>query len=188
MKKLILILLIILTSVQAEAQLFKQKSIDATIGFGISSPYDDIDVAGTGLYLQGEYILEYSKWFDLRPYAGLILTRSRGKDLNENPTPYKSTSNAVLIGGKARLTFPIPWVAPYFELGFGASIGHFENLSPTVNIDKSGIIYHIPFTVGLELGPNRNINIAFTYCVQPTVEQFVGALAVGISIPINKNK
>lgn len=184
MIKSIFILLIILTSAQANPQFFKDKAIDANIGYGISAPYDDVDIAGTGLYLQGEYVLTISNWFDLRPYAGLILTKANDKDLDGISTPYFSTTNAFLFGGKARVTIPIPWVAPYFELGIGGSLGKFKTFTPNTIINKSGLIYHIPISIGLQLGPKHNIDIAFTYYTQETVRQVVGALAIGFTFPL----
>ena len=187
MKKSFIILFTILTSTQVEAQFLKEKSIDVSIGLGISAPYDDIDITGSGFYLQAEYVLDISKWTDVRPYAGLILTKADDKDLNQNPTIYKSTSNAFLIGGKTRITIPIPWVSPYFEVRVGASIGSFETFTPITNINKKGLIMHIPFSLGLELGRKHNFDITFTYYYQSSVEQFAGAAAFGVSIPLNKN-
>ncbi|MDH7444809.1 hypothetical protein [Aquimarina sp. 2201CG14-23] len=182
MKKYLVILLTILTLTQVKAQLIKEKSIDASIGYGISSPYDDVDIIGSGFYLQGEYVLTITKWIDIRSYAGLILTKT---DENEQNAPeYESTTRAFLIGGKTRIKAPIPWVAPYLEFGIGASIGSFETVTPFTNINDSGLIMHIPFSFGLELGPKHNYDIAFTYYFQNTVEQFAGAVAVGISIPL----
>lgn len=187
MKKTVTIILIIFASAQVKAQLMKENSINISIGYGLSAAYDDVDIFDSGFYVQGEYVKSISKWFDLRPYAGLILIKSNGKDLNQNPTNYESTSNAFLMGGKARITAPIPWVAPYLEAGIGASIGSFKTLTPLTDIDKSGFILHIPFSLGLELGSKHNFDIAFTYYFQPSVEQFAGAAAFGISFPL-KNK
>lgn len=123
--------MIILASTQVKAQFIKEKSIDVSIGFGVSAPYDDDDVTGSGFYLQGEYVLTITKWIDIRSYAGLILTSA---DENEqNPPEYKSTANAFLIGGKTRITAPIPWVAPYIEFGIGASFGSFETVTALPN-------------------------------------------------------
>jgi len=90
----------------------------------------------------------------------------------------------LLLGGKARITAPIPWVAPYVEGGIGASIGSFETVTPGTSLQASGLIYHIPFTVGLSLGPWHNVDVAFTYYFHPTVRQYAGAAAFGISIPL----
>ncbi len=185
MERTIIIVFAVLISMQVKAQLLKKKSIDISIGLGLSAPYEDIDVYASGFYLQGEYVFELNNWVDVRPYAGLILTKSSDKDLNNNPTLYKSTTNAILIGGKTRITIPIPWVAPYFEVGLGASIGSFETFIPSTNIDKKGLIMHIPVSLGLELGPKHNIDIGLLYYFQPSVQQFSGAVAFGISFPLN---
>lgn len=187
MKKTIIILLTILASTQVKAQLIKNKSIDVSIGYGLSVPFDDVDIYGSGFYLQAEYVLTVAKWIDMRPYAGMILTKSNNKDNQANEPQYKSTANAFLIGGKTRITAPIPWVAPYLEFGIGASIGSFETFTPFTNIDDSGIIMHIPLSIGLELGPKHNFDIDFTYYLHNSVEQFAGAAAFGISFPLDSN-
>lgn len=189
MKKTLTLLIIILTSNLVGAQFIKEKSINAQIGYGISVPYNSIDeVTDTGFLVQGELVLKVDSWFELRPYAGFILTNSNGKDLNGNPTNEKAESKAFLLGGKARVRAPIPWVAPYFEIGIGTSIGKFETFTAYDNIDKGGIIYHIPFSIGLELGKNNNVDLGFTYYFQPSVQQFVGAFAVGITFPLDNKK
>lgn len=43
---------------------------------------------------------------------------------------------------------------------------------------------HIPFSIGLELGKKHNFGIAFTYYFHISVEQFAGAAAIGLSIPL----
>ncbi|SHJ99402.1 hypothetical protein [Pseudozobellia thermophila] len=185
MKKTLILVIITLTSNLVEAQFIKEKSINAQIGYGISVPYNSIDeVADDGFYAQGELVLKVTSWFELRPYAGFILTSSNGEDLNGNPTNEKAESKALLLGGKARVRAPIPWVAPYVEIGNGTSIGKFETFAAFDDIDKSGIIYHIPFSFGLELGKNNNVDLGFTYYFQPSVEQFAGAFAVGITFPL----
>lgn len=184
-KSLTLLIIVILTSHLAEAQFIKEKSISAQIGYGLSSPINSTDdIVDGGFYAQGELVLKVASWIELRPYAGFILTSSNGKDINDNPTSEKAESKAFFLGGKARLRAPIPWVAPYIEVGIGTSIGSFETLTAFDNIDKSGIIYHIPFSLGLELGKKNNFDLGFTYYYQPSVEQFAGAVAIGISFPL----
>lgn len=186
MKKTLILLIIVLTSNIAEAQFIKEKSINAQIGYGLSAPNNSVDeIVDDGFFAQGELVLKVASWVELRPYAGLILTSSNGKDLNDNPTDEKAETKAFLLGGKVRVHAPIPWVAPYAEIGIGTSIGKFETLTAFDNIDKSGIIYHIPFSIGLELGKNNNVDLGFTYYFQPSVEQYVGAFAVGITFPLN---
>ena len=186
MKKILILLLIVLTSNLAEAQFIKEKSINAQIGYGVSVPFNSADaIADNGLFAQGELVLKVASWFELRPYAGFISTSSNGKDINDMPTNERAESKAILLGGKARVRAPIPWIAPYFEIGIGTSIGKFETFTVIDNIDKGGIIYHIPLSLGLELGKNNNVDLAFSYYFQPSVKQFVGAFAVGITFPLN---
>lgn len=158
------------------------------IGYGLSAPSYSVDeIVDDGFFAQGELVLKAASWVEFRPYVGFILTNSNGNDLNDNPTNEKAESKAFLLGGKARVRAPIPWVAPYIEVGIGTSIGKFETFTAFDNIDKSGIIYHIPLSFGLELGRNNNIDLGFAYYLQPSVEQYAGAFAIGITIPL-KNK
>jgi hypothetical protein len=189
MRKKLSLLIIILISNLAEAQFIKEKSINAQIGYGITFPYESVDdIADDGFFIQGEYVLKVASWAEIRPYAGFISTNSNGRDLNDNPTNEKAETKAFLLGGKARVRAPIPWVAPYIELGIGTSIGKFETFTAYTDINKSGIIYHIPFAFGLELGKNNNVDLGFTYYIQPTVEQFAGAFAFGITFPLEIQK
>ncbi|MEO9077033.1 MAG: hypothetical protein ABI263_07040 [Gelidibacter sp.] len=183
MKKTYLLILAILAFSQMKAQLIKEKSIDLSIGRGISTPYDDIEIYGYGFYLQGEYVLTIASWIDIRPYAGVILTKSI--DNKREPSEYRSNARAFLIGGKTRLKAPIPWVAPYIEIGIGASVGSFETITPWTYIEESGLLMHMPLSIGLELGPKHNFDVALTYYFHDSVQQFAGAFAVGFSIPLN---
>lgn len=185
MQKTLAIIFTIIASNQVNSQFIKEKSIDVSIGFGYSTPNEDIDIIGQGFFMQGEYVFTLAKWIDLRPYTGLILTRENSKNHPSDPE-YKSTANALLFGGKTRITAPIPWVAPYLEVGLGGSIGAFKTFTPSTNIDFNGLLLHIPISLGLELGPNHNFDMAFTYYFHNSVEQFVGAAAFGISIPLSK--
>lgn len=189
MKKTTVLILMILASLKVNAQFIKKKAIDVSIGYGITVPYDEFDDAvGTGFYLQGEYVMTLASWIDIRPYAGLIVTDISDKAKNKYSDPYyyapRATSKAFLFGGKTRIKAPIPWVAPYFEIGIGASFGKFITSTPETMLEESGFLFHIPVSLGLELGPNHNFDLAFTYYFHNSVEQYVGAAAIGISIPL----
>lgn len=175
----------ILLSNSAKAQPRKGEFINASVGLGLSAPYDNEDVTGTGFYAQGEYVYGITKWFGIRPYAGLVITSAEKNINTQNLPEYKVTSKSFLLGGKARVSAPIPWVAPYFEIGIGASVGSFETYTASTNIKKNGIIMHIPFSIGLALGRKHNLDVGLTYYYQPSVEQFSGATAIGFSFPIN---
>jgi len=183
MRNLIIVLILILNSGLSEAQFIKEKSLSAQVGYGVTVPYNSVDeIADDGFFLQGELILKVKSWFELRPYAGLILTNSNGKDLNDNPTNEMARSKAFLLGGKTRIRAPIPWIAPYLEVGIGTSIGKFETFTTFDNVDKSGLIYHVPVSFGLELGRNTNVDFGLAYYFQPSVKQFAGAFAIGVVI------
>lgn len=86
MKKALFILALVLIATHLQAQ-SQERSINAQIGLGISTPYYSNDeIGGTGFFLEGEYVMRLRSWFELKPFAGLILTSSNGKDLNDNPT------------------------------------------------------------------------------------------------------
>lgn len=175
----------ILLSNIVNAQPQKGEFIKASVGFGLSAPYDNSDVTGSGFYAQGEYVWGITKWFGVRPYAGLIITSSTKNTNLQNQPQYEVTSKSFLLGGKVRVIAPIPWVAPYFEIGIGTSIGSFKTFTALTNITKSGIITHIPFSIGLAIGRKHNFDFGFTYYYQPSVEQFSGATAIGFSFPLN---
>jgi len=186
MRKNLILIIIILTSNLVDAQFIKEKSINVQIGYGLSAPNNSIDgTVDDGFFIQGELVLKVASWIEFRPYAGIILTNSKGKDLDGKPTDEKAVSKAFLLGGKARVRAPIPWVAPYLEIGIGTSIGKFETFTAFDKINKSGLIYHIPISIGLELGRNNNFDLGFSYYLQPSVEQYAGAFAVGITFPLN---
>ena len=189
MKKTLIVLVFLVASNLTEAQFIKNKSVDAQIGYGLTMPYySDEDIGDGGFFLQGEYVLTVTSWFELRPYAGLILTNSNGKDLDDNPTDEKAESKALLLGGKVRLRAPIPWVAPYLETGLGGSVGKFETFTTYTNINKSGFIFHIPFSFGLELGRHNDVLLSYNFYFQPAAEQLAGAFSLGLSIPLNNQK
>ena len=185
MKKIAFIVFYILISVQAKAQFIQEKYTDVSIGLGMSAPYEEMNVfRSPGFYAMGDYVLSVNNWFDIRPYAGFILTKLIEDNSDEVKPRYSSEANAILLGGKFRITAPVSWVAPYFETGVGASIGSFSTFTPQTSIDKSGLIAHIPFSLGVELGPRNNVNLGFTYFFQNNLEQFMGAAVIGVSFPV----
>jgi hypothetical protein len=167
--------------------------IKASIGYGSSSSYyiedygsqDEVDVMGGGLYLQGEYIIGLKSWFSIRPYAGAIF-ESIDKNQNlQNQPQYKVTTNAFLMGGKVRLCAPIPWVAPFIEGGIGTSIGKFETFTPNVNFNKSDVLLHIPFSIGLAVGRHNNFEIGISGYFHPAAKQSTAVFALGYNFPLD---
>ena len=188
-RNILFIAITIFYSLSSRGQFVKSRAIDAQIGVGVSSPSNGGEnVANGGFFVQGEYVLTVKTWFDLKPYLGLVITNSDGRDLNNNPTVFRATTKAALVGGKGRIRAPIPYIAPYIELGVGLSIGSFDTFTEFTNIQKNGVVAHIPISFGLELGRNNNVDLGFSVYIQPNVDQGVGAFAIGLSIPLkNKN-
>jgi hypothetical protein len=161
------------------------ESIDASVGLGLSSPYDETDVSGEGFYAQAEYVYSPHTWFSLRPYVGMVF--ASGESDEKTMPGYRIKSNAALLGGKIRLTAPIPYFAPFFEVGVGTSIGSFVTHTPETDLKKSGVLLHIPVTVGVALGRRHNVEIKFVYYEHEAVKQSCGAAALGISFPLDDN-
>nr|WP_322626019.1 hypothetical protein [uncultured Flavobacterium sp.] len=157
--------------------------INISAGLGIADTTDDIETDASGFYAQAEYVYAPLSWFGVRPYAGVII--ASGESDEKDTTVWRIKSNAALLGVKARLVAPIPYVAPFFESGIGISIGSFETYTEYTAIKKSGVLYHIPFSLGLAIGRNHNYEVKFSYYVTPTVNQFSGAAAVGFSFPVD---
>lgn len=160
-----------------------EEVIDISIGYGWSIPYDALGYHGGGYFAQGEYLYEMNEYIDVRPYVGYILTKMN-EDKSEYSSADKATANAVLFGGKARFRIPVYWVAPFAELGLGGSIGSFETLTVNTDINKRGVYAHIPFSLGVELGPRHNVSVKLTSYFHTGVKQFTAAAAIGIRIPI----
>lgn len=186
------IVLLFLFPTLAKAQT-EGKFIKASIGLASSTSYyienygsqEEVDVMGSGLYLQGEYIIALKSWFSIRPYAGAIF-ESVDKDQNvQNQPQYKVTTNAFLMGGKVRICAPIPWVAPFIEGGIGTSIGKFETFTPNVNFNKSTILMHIPFSVGLAVGRHNSFEIGISGYFHPAAKQSTGVFALGYTFPLD---
>lgn len=186
-------ILLLFVSIIAKAQPQVGKFINATIGFASSSSYytedygsqDNLDVMGSGLFLQAEYVLGLKSWLGLRPYAATISTKIDGNHGQLNQPKYRVTTRALLVGGKVRLCAPIPWVAPFVEGGIGGSFGTFQTFTPAVNYKKDTVLMHIPVSFGLAIGRKNNLEIGFSGYFHPTAKQSNGAFTAGYSFPIN---
>jgi hypothetical protein len=192
LRTLITIIFSTLIFTQTKAQTIG-RSIKASIGYGSSASYyiedygsqEEVDVMGGGLYLQGEYIIGIKSWVSVRPYAGAIF-ESVDKNQNvQNQPQYKVTTNAFLMGGKVRLCAPIPWVAPFIEGGIGTSIGKFETFTPNVNFNKSDVLLHIPFSVGLAVGRHNSFEVGISGYFHPAAKQSTAVFALGYSFPLD---
>lgn len=158
--------------------------INASIGIGLCAPYDESEITGSGFYVQAEYVWASNTWLGIRPYVGVITASGES---NEDEIHEYIKSNAVLLGAKGRIVAPIPYFAPFFELGVGMSIGSFKTSTQYTYLKKNGLLVHIPFSIGVALGREHNVEIKFTYYVHPSADQVSGAAAIGLTFPIDSN-
>jgi hypothetical protein len=169
------------STLYAQPQTGHQVHISA--GLGISDTTDDVQTDASGFYAQVEYVYAPASWLGIRPYAGVLF--SSGESDKEAVSPWRLKTNTALLGVKARLVAPIPYVAPFIESGIGMSVGNFATYTEYTAIKKNGVLYHVPISLGLAIGRNHNYEVKFSYYVQPTVHQFLGAAALGFSFPVD---
>ena len=133
--------------------------IAAWLGYGLSSAEKDDGPMGEGFYAEGEYILMLSEWFSPRAYAGTLITFSNADPVcRENGIKCAVSAKIGFLGVKGRLTIPIPYIAPFLELGIGTSIGTMTTRTLTVDDGMTGITYHVPFAIGLSLGEDHSFD------------------------------
>lgn len=94
------------------------------------------------------------------------------------------SSRVALLGLRARGAIPFPWVAPFAEMGFGLSFGSLRTYSNEHHKRLNGISGHIPFTLGLALGPSHGFELALRVLFHPDAKQNTGVFALGMGFPI----
>ena len=168
------------------AQPRDEHAIDLTGGYGLSFPYDDSNVHGSGLIGGAEYGFVRSPWAGLRSYATLIWTWPRGEEAECKlvASHCEVTANALMLGAKGRFAIPIPYVAPFIELGLGATLGALRTQTEYRQKAIDGIALHIPLTLGLAIGPQHDLDIAMVFYFHPAPKQVNGGYALGVSIPL----
>jgi hypothetical protein len=137
--------------------------------------------ASFGAYLNVDYVAATTKWFSLRPYAGGIFT---------SKSPESVSTNAIILGCKGRLTAPIPYFAPFVELGLGTTFGKLKSIeyqfnnSPKPVEEESSFSFHIPYTLGFAIGKKNKIDLKITIYNQLNIKQYSHVIAVGLQFPI----
>lgn len=167
---------------------YRALKVDAGLGQAYASNQNDRTVEGSGQGFYGgvEYVLRPESWFSPRLYTGLILAFPRS-DCGLQVQPCDVSAQFVFAGAKARVMIPIPWVAPFIELGLGGSLGHFSTRSgQVVARHTDGLAYHVPYALGLALGERRQFEIAFTYLSHPAQAQVSGAVAIGVQFLLDQ--
>ncbi len=160
-------------------------ALGVSLGLGIVAPTSaDASGHGQGVVATGEYVFWPSSWFSPRLYAGLEVA-PREHDCDRGVTPCDVSGEFGFAGAKGRLLAPIPWVAPYLELGLGAAAGHFSTRSGT-SVDRvfDGVTYEVPFSLGLAMGSRRQFELGLQYLIHPEARQVGGGIGIGLRIPV----
>jgi hypothetical protein len=174
---------------EAAARLPGARALKVAAGLGMVAASDQggvpVEGTGDGLYAGAEYVLRPASWFSPRLYGGLLLTKPAA-DCGPGVQPCDVSASYAFGGAKARFLAPIPWVAPFLELGFGLSLGQFTTQSgPLVDVREVGLTYHWPFTLGVALGAHRQYELAFVYLFHPQQAQFSGGFAFGYQFDLD---
>jgi len=178
----------------ARAQLeLPAQHLKLSIGYGrtmaFSRPQDDRSLSGDGVFSDVEYYLAVSDWFSPRAYAGLLLTFASDDDRCADRGVACDVSTQIgFLGVKGRFSVPIPYAAPFLELGAGLSLGALRTRTLRVHEAHDGVTYHVPFAVGLALGPEHDIQLALAFLFHPAQKQATGACTVGLSLVLDSGK
>jgi hypothetical protein len=158
------------------------------VGFSfVSIANEEINGSGSGVMAQAEYVYAKKVWVTPRAYSGLLFT-TPDDDCDSGVTPCDVASKIWFLGGKVRLLAPIPYVAPFFELGVGASIGSLSTqVGDLVNVEHYGAAYHVPFALGIAFGEHRDFELSFHYLFHPQQYQFSGAIAFGVGFALSED-
>jgi hypothetical protein len=161
-----------------------------SLGLGLSSPLDEtvrgqkVQGSGEGVWVAAEYIERRNDWLAPHVYSGVVVTTPQ-HDCGPMVSPCDVSARVFFMGAKMRLTFPIPYVAPFLELGLGASLGAIRTkIGDLVDVDRRGVMYHIPFGIGLAVGRRHQVEIALEYLYYPEQVQFNGAAALGMTFTL----
>lgn len=163
------------------------KLLVASVGLGVSSSWTQQENApsGNGLYAGAEFVLVPSPWFSPRLYGGLLLT-STDSGTCPRGAPCSAEARIGFVGAKGRLTVPIPYVAPFLELGLGMSAGTLTTQAADIDERFTGLTYHVPVAIGLSFGERHHyvVDVGLSYLLHPAQSPIDGALALSAAFQI----
>jgi hypothetical protein len=168
-------------------------AFEPSLGFASSLPNNyDRDLAGHGFHAKLEYVHSITSYFAWKPYAGLFMTWQDEGDLERYCARLaprcEATSQIVQLGSKLRLAVPIPWLAPFIELGLGLSAGVSRTETPEERRFTSGLAFNLPFAFGVALGPQHSVEISAAMYQVYRADQFLGAFMLGFHIPLETSE
>ena len=166
-----------------------ETAISITAGWWTTLPDRSIngaeDITGSGLLVQAEWIYRMYAWFSPRVYGGLSLVSPDPSSCEIPYDPCDTSATVVFVGTKFRLMAPIPYVAPFLELGLGLSVGKIETQIGTFLQDgQSGFMYHVPWTLGLALGKDHDVEIGLSFLNHPTAGHALGGITIGLEFAL----
>lgn len=167
MRLVLIVLGALLVSEVAEAQQ-SGHALEPSIAFASTLPTsDDADseVSGSGWLMRLEYNLGATSYLAWKPYVGLLRTSSSDERKDQDPrcrraaVECEATTHAVLLGSKLRVALPIPWFAPFAEVGLGLSLGYSrtETLEDRRHVNAS---FNFPLALGVALGPAHSVELS----------------------------
>lgn len=157
--------------------------LQAVGGLGYSFSLDEgYDGRGSGGFLEAEYVFRPFRVFTPRLYAGGLLTFPEERSCGSDSCDVQS--KIFFAGAKLRIMAPIPYVGPFFEFGLGASFGYLRTLDRGVDETARGATIHVPFAIGLAVGPRHEFDLAFSYLVHPKERQVGGGVVFGIGFSL----
>ena len=162
-----------------------EHAVQVTAGFGVHlSTALEEGPSSYGFFGEGEYIYGLTSFLSARSYAGILIT-STAESSCEAFDPCEMSSRLVFLGERVRIEAPIPYVSPFLELGFGLSLGSLvSRVSSYTDEDLGGATIHVPLTIGLALGRDRQVDVMLSYLFHPTEDSVSGAFAAGVTVPL----
>ena len=147
---------------------------------------DNDEPYGLGVYLEAAKLWRRNTGAQPQLYAGLVATGTRASSCPPGDFPCDISATTVQAGGKVRIMVPIPYLGPFLELGAGFSAGRIVSERGYPDDDRaSGLLFHIPFAIGVAVGPEHRTTVAFTYLVYPGKAHVDGAFAIGYDLPLD---
>lgn len=177
------------SSLAAQPREGKEPSVDLAIGGAMTGLVEGGSATSGGLYLSTSYSVPLEPFVGLRAYGGLLFTfPSGGRDEEECGREECNVSvQGMLLGGKARVAAPIPWVAPFAEAGVGLTLGAVTTQTAVddIRLGPAGATIHVPLAFGVALGTMRETELAVQAIFHPEAKQYTATLSIAVCVPVD---
>ncbi len=167
------------------------RAIRAVLGMSVSMTAEvrdknEEDPYGRGIYLNVGHVWRANRAVQPIAYVGAIFTAPYDDSCWHADNSCNVSASTIFTGGKVRLMIPIPWVGPFIEAGLGVSAGRITSMAgKSDDRQDSGLLLHVPISLGLALGEDHGYTLAFSYLGYPQKNHVDGAMGIGINIPLN---